>query len=102
MRDAILPTSRARHCYKSHWVTMIGGKKWEYLAKVLYAGYTYEAHVTVTPSHWSRLEDEWDAEFCSSYCYVDGVIDKLDEQCSEVVQLMLLDDAREQHIAEKN
>ena len=73
----------------------------EYLAKVWHAGHTYEAHVTVTPSHWSRLEDEWDAEFCTSFCYVDDAIETLEEQCSKVVQLMLLDDARDQHIAEK-
>ena len=71
----------------------------EYLAKVWHAGHTYEAHVTVTPSTWSK--DELDTEFCTSFCFVDGVIDKLDEQCSEVVQLMLLDDACDQYIAEE-
>ena len=68
----------------------------EYLAEVWYAGYTYEAHVTVTP-----CGDDLEPVFCTSFCFVDGAIDKLDEQCSEVVQLMLLDDACDQYIAEK-
>ena len=71
----------------------------EYLAKVYHAGHTYEAHVTVTHSTWSK--DELDAEFCTSFCYVDDVIETLEEQCSEVVQLMLLDDACDQYIAEE-
>ena len=68
----------------------------EYLAKVYHAGHTYEAHVTVT-----QCGDDLEPEFCTSFCYVDDVIETLEEQCSEVVQLMLLDDACDQYIAEE-
>ncbi len=63
----------------------------EYLAKVYHAGHTYEAHVTVT-----QCGDDLEPEFCTSFCFVDDAIETLDEQCSEVVQMMLLDDACDQ------
>ena len=71
----------------------------EYLAEAYHAGHKYEAHVTVTPSTWSK--DELDAEFCTSFCFVDDAVDDLEERCSEIVQLMLLDDACDQYIAEE-
>ena len=71
----------------------------EYLAEVWHAGHKYEAHVTVTPSTWSA--DELDTEFCTSFCFVDDAVDDLEEKCSEIVQLMLLDDACDQYIAEE-
>ena len=71
----------------------------EYLAEAWHAGHKYEAHVTVTPSTGSA--DELDPVFCTSFCFVDDAIETLEEQCSEIVQLMLLDDACDQYIAEE-
>ena len=68
----------------------------EYLAEAWHAGHKYEAHVTVTP-----CGDDLEPEFCTSFCYVDDAIETLEEQCSEIVQLMLLDDACDQYIAEE-
>lgn len=71
----------------------------EYLATAYHAGHKYEAHVTVVPARWSK--EELDSEFCTSFCFVDDAIETLDEKCSELVQLMLLDDACDQYIREE-
>jgi len=63
----------------------------EYLAKAYHAGHEYEAHVTVT-----QCGDDLEPEFCTSFCFVDVAIEKIEEKCSEIVQLMLLDDACDQ------
>jgi hypothetical protein len=63
----------------------------EYLAKAFHAGVTYEAHVTVT-----GLRLGLEPRFSTSLCYVNDVVEILGEQCSEVVQMMLLDDACDQ------
>ena len=70
----------------------------EYLAKVHHEGHTYEAYVTVTHSTWSRTE--LDSDFGTSFCFVDDAVETLEEHCSGTVQLMLLDDACDQYIAE--
>lgn len=67
----------------------------EYLAKAFHSGVTYEAHVTV-----ADLRLGLEPRFSTSLCYVNDVVGILGEQCSEVVQMMLLDDACDQHIME--
>ena len=62
----------------------------EYLAKVWNAGHTIEAHVDVR-----SYQGEVEAEFATSFAYVDDEITTLDE-VNEMLQALLIDDAYEQ------
>ena len=62
----------------------------EYLAKVWNAGHTIEAHVDVR-----SYQGEIEAEFATSFAYVDDEIVTLDA-VGEILQGLLLDDAHDQ------
>ena len=66
----------------------------EYLAKVWNAGHTIEAHVDVR-----SYQGEIEAEFATSFAYVDDEIVTLDS-VGEQLQMLLIDDAYEQWVME--
>ena len=62
----------------------------EFLAKIYNAGSKIEAHVDVR-----SYQGEIEAEFCTSFAYVDDEIVTLDE-VDETLQMLLIDDAHDQ------
>ena len=61
-----------------------------YLGKIHHAGSTIEAHVDVRMCH-----GDIEAEFATSFAYVDDEVVMLDE-VSETLQMLLIDDAHDQ------
>jgi|11_taG_2_1085331.scaffolds.fasta_scaffold28219_2 hypothetical protein len=62
----------------------------QYLAKIHHAGSKIEAHVDIR-----SYQGEVEAEFCTSFAYVDDEIVTLDE-VEETLQMLLIEDAHDQ------